>query len=62
MLARLLETKVAVVLYVAHDKRAAQSVYKRVGFVGFSAYSNSASGESWKELGFDRSRVELGHW
>ncbi|TBU45252.1 hypothetical protein BD309DRAFT_860636 [Dichomitus squalens] len=58
----LLETKAAVVLYVAHGKYAAESVYRRVGFVGFSEYSKSAMGESWKELGFDRSRVELGHW
>lgn len=59
---RLLKEKTAVILYVAHDNPAALSVYRNVGFVGFTAYSKGRMDESWKELGFDRSRVELGHW
>ncbi|KAM5530598.1 hypothetical protein V8D89_015606 [Ganoderma adspersum] len=59
---QLLKEKAAVILYVAHDNPAALSVYRNVGFVGFTAYSKGRMDESWKELGFDRSRVELGHW
>ncbi|KAI1789750.1 hypothetical protein LXA43DRAFT_892183 [Ganoderma leucocontextum] len=59
---QLLKEKAAVILYVAHDNPAAFSAYRNVGFVGFSAYSKGLMNESWKELGFDRSRVELGHW
>ncbi|KAI0756749.1 hypothetical protein C8Q80DRAFT_1215594 [Daedaleopsis nitida] len=57
----LLRTKVAVVLYVAHNNLAAATAYGRVGFVGFSP-DKSGEVQSWKELGFDRSRVRLGHW
>ncbi|KAG6910503.1 hypothetical protein DXG01_009922 [Tephrocybe rancida] len=52
-----------VVLYVAHDNPAASKVYNRVGFVGLDESSLSVDGvESWLELGFDRNKVQLGHW
>ncbi|PIL31699.1 hypothetical protein GSI_06402 [Ganoderma sinense ZZ0214-1] len=59
---QLLKEKATIILYVAHDNPAALSVYRNVGFVGFTPYSGGRMNESWKELGFDRSRVELGHW
>ncbi|KAI0632413.1 hypothetical protein C8Q77DRAFT_1159042 [Trametes polyzona] len=49
----LLQEKKSVVLYVSHSNPA-RKVYERVGFVGFA--------DSWKELGFERSAVEIGHW
>lgn len=60
---RLLETKHYVVLYVAHDNSAAR-VYERVGFVGLGQgpQKNVPGVERWLEIGFDRSRVDLGHW
>lgn len=58
---RLLEINKSVVLYVAHDNPAASSVYRRVGFVGPDPLAPSAE-ESWKEIGFDRRQVTLGHW
>ncbi|KAH8111899.1 hypothetical protein DFH11DRAFT_1690153 [Phellopilus nigrolimitatus] len=42
-----------VVLYVGHTNSAAK-VYNRVGFTKMV--------ESWLELGFDRTKVDLGHW
>ncbi|KAJ3477147.1 hypothetical protein NLI96_g10664 [Meripilus lineatus] len=57
----LLEINKSVVLYVAHDNPAASSVYRRVGFVGPDPLAPSAE-ESWKEIGFDRRQVTLGHW
>lgn len=59
----LLKTKESVVLYVAHDNKAAANVYHRVGFVGLDGSSESVKGvEPWLEIGFDRKVVELGHW
>lgn len=50
-------------LYVAHDNVGAASVYKRVGFVGLGRDASSVDGvDRWLEIGFDRSRVQLGHW
>ena len=50
------------VLYVGHDNSAA-SVYDKVGFVGLDGTGrDSTEIESWKEIGFDRSKVDLGHW
>lgn len=63
MLQRLLETKLYVVLYVAHDNPAAARVYEKVGFVKFDEPGSDVPGaERWLELGFDRRRVDLGHW
>ncbi|OBZ79497.1 hypothetical protein A0H81_00808 [Grifola frondosa] len=57
----LLRTKSSVVLYVAHNNPAAAKVYDRVGFVGLS--NTAVEGvDSWLELGFERSMVNLGHW
>lgn len=59
---RLLRTKVTVTLYVGIGNPAAK-VYHRVGFVGLDARSDPIEGiENWTEIGFDRSKVELGHW
>ncbi|THH11061.1 hypothetical protein EW145_g902 [Phellinidium pouzarii] len=57
------EKKHFVVLYVGHGNPAAH-VYNRVGFVGLDPRSNEQFKlvENWLELGFDRSRVELGQW
>ncbi|CAL1695213.1 unnamed protein product [Somion occarium] len=61
--AQLLETKLYVVLYVAHDNPAAARVYEKVGFVKFDEPGSDVPGaERWLELGFDRRRVDLGHW
>ncbi|KAI0361349.1 hypothetical protein OH77DRAFT_1391264 [Trametes cingulata] len=57
----LLQEKSSVVLYVAHNNPAATKVYERVGFVGFTS-SSSGTADSWKELGFDRGLVQMGHW
>jgi ribosomal protein S18 acetylase RimI-like enzyme len=52
-----------VALYVAHDNPAAQSVYQKVGFLGLEKGSLPVEGvDPWIEIGFDRSRVTLGHW
>ncbi len=48
-------------LYVANNNDAATTVYKRVGFVRFAA-SGAGATDSWKEIGFDRNLVQLGHW
>lgn len=59
----LLKSKESVVLYVAHDNKAALKVYHRVGFVGLDEKNSSVDGvEPWLEVGFDRKAVELGHW
>ncbi|KAG6890009.1 hypothetical protein C0995_012969 [Termitomyces sp. Mi166 len=59
----LLKQKESVVLYVAHNNPAASKVYHRVGFVGLDKSMPLVDGvDSWLELGFDRYRVELGHW
>ncbi|KAI0375260.1 hypothetical protein BV20DRAFT_1117663 [Pilatotrama ljubarskyi] len=57
----LLQTKESIVLYVAHNNPAAAKVYERVGFIGFESCSGQ-SADSWKELGFDRDVVQVGHW
>jgi hypothetical protein len=59
----LLKTKESVVLYVAHDNKAAAKVYHRVGFVGLDGKDCTTEDvEPWLEIGFDRDMVELGHW
>lgn len=59
----LLESKVTVSLFVAHDNPGAALVYSRVGFVGLSPQEGSVPGvDNWTEIGFDRSVVRLGHW
>ncbi|KAI8980754.1 hypothetical protein BD414DRAFT_444218 [Trametes punicea] len=57
----LLQVKESVVLYVAHSNPVAEKVYRRVGFVDCTSSSHGPA-ESWKELGFDRAAVQLGHW
>ncbi|KLO10444.1 acyl-CoA N-acyltransferase [Schizopora paradoxa] len=53
-----------VCLYVAHSNEPASRVYHRVGYKGLFAEDGLETPlvESWLELGFDRKRVELGHW
>lgn len=50
-------------LYVG-NKNPAMRVYDKVGFVGLgsSAPEQYKHVEDWLEIGFDQSRVELGHW
>jgi len=61
-LRRLLRTYKKVVLYVGVDNRA-KSVYARVGFPGLTKESPVMDGvENWLEIGFDQTKVELGHW
>ncbi|KAG1783534.1 hypothetical protein EV702DRAFT_1040092 [Suillus placidus] len=55
----LLEKYKQVVLYVGVDN-SAKVVYDRVGFQGLK--DGSLSSERWLEIGFDQSKVELGHW
>ncbi|EJC98645.1 uncharacterized protein FOMMEDRAFT_170884 [Fomitiporia mediterranea MF3/22] len=57
------EHKDYVVLYVGHDNSAA-NVYNRVGFVALEPGTQSQfrSVENWLELGFDRAKIDLGHW
>jgi len=58
----LLRTKKTVTLYVGIGNPAA-NVYHRVGFVGLDNESDPIEGvENWTEIGFDRSKVQLGHW
>ncbi|KAE9401919.1 hypothetical protein BT96DRAFT_918538 [Gymnopus androsaceus JB14] len=56
--------KQTVALYVAHDNRAATKVYHNVGFLGLDKSNNQLleGVERWSEIGFDRTRVQLGHW
>ncbi|KIK62235.1 hypothetical protein GYMLUDRAFT_42181 [Collybiopsis luxurians FD-317 M1] len=56
--------KQAVALYVAHDNGPATKVYHNVGFVGLGeADTQPIEGvERWTEIGFDRKKVQLGHW
>ncbi|KAF5375549.1 hypothetical protein D9615_009137 [Tricholomella constricta] len=54
--------KESVVLYVAHDNRAANYVYHRVGFAGLSNNGPAVQGvDPWLEVGFDFAEVDLGH-
>lgn len=55
----LLEKYKQIVLYVGVENPA-KMVYSHVGFQGISGGSPSA--ERWREIGFDQSKVELGHW
>ncbi|KAF9256748.1 hypothetical protein L218DRAFT_881128 [Marasmius fiardii PR-910] len=55
--------KTSVALYVAHDNGAASRVYHNVGFVGLDGSDRTHHlAPSWKEIGFDRREVDLGHW
>ncbi|KAF9041168.1 hypothetical protein BDP27DRAFT_1435089 [Rhodocollybia butyracea] len=55
--------KQSVALYVAHDNIPAGKVYHKVGFVGLNGLEESIEGvERWSEIGFDRTKVQLGHW
>ncbi|GLB37824.1 putative FR47-like protein [Lyophyllum shimeji] len=55
--------KESVVLYVAHDNRAATNVYHRVGFAGLAKDSPPVEGvDRWLEIGFDFAKVDLGQW
>ncbi|KAI0332017.1 hypothetical protein GY45DRAFT_542798 [Cubamyces sp. BRFM 1775] len=56
----LLRVKESVVLYVAHNNPVAENVYRRVGFTDTTDPAGAI--ESWKEVGFDRNAVQLGHW
>jgi len=59
----LLQTKENVVLYVAHDNPGAAKVYRRVGFLGLAKDGPAVEGvDPWMEIGFDRAKVQLGHW
>lgn len=55
----LLEKYKQIVLYVG-VQNPAKAVYSHVGFQGIS--EGSLSSERWLEIGFDDSKVELGHW
>ncbi|KAF9069525.1 hypothetical protein BDP27DRAFT_1222472, partial [Rhodocollybia butyracea] len=57
------EGKQSIALYVAHDNISARKVYHNVGFVGLDEPEHSVEGvERWSEIGFDRTKVQLGHW
>jgi hypothetical protein len=59
----LLLTAESVVIYVARDNPGLAKVLDRVGFIGLSPNSSSVDGvDAWLELGFDRTKVQLGHW
>lgn len=61
----MVKKKESVVLYVAHNNPRAAGVYHRVGFAGLDPAETSVPVEgvdSWLEYGFDRSKVQLGHW
>ena len=53
------EGKDSVVLYVAHDNAAAETVYHRVGFRGLMSCP-AEDVEDWLELGFVG--TDRGHW
>ncbi|KAG6329070.1 hypothetical protein ID866_10019 [Astraeus odoratus] len=49
-------------LFVGTSNSAA-NVYRRVGFAGLGTTENQMEGvEIWLEIGFDKSKVKLGHW
>ena len=56
------EGKESVVLYVAHDNPAANHVYGKVGFAGLGNGERVLDVDPWMEIGFDRTKVVLGHW
>ncbi|KAK2463050.1 hypothetical protein APHAL10511_004705 [Amanita phalloides] len=54
--------KDAIALYVGINNPA-RRLYARTGFVGLGDHDNPVEGvERWVEYGFDRKRVDLGHW
>jgi hypothetical protein len=56
------DPKEKIVLFVGNDNPAAK-VYNRVGFVGLDKNKPAVEGvERWLEIGFDRRRVQQGHW
>jgi ribosomal protein S18 acetylase RimI-like enzyme len=57
---RLLKTDEQVVLYVGASKNSARKLYERVGFQDLREKSPGA--EYWLEIGFDKAKVEVGHW
>lgn len=52
--------KQLVVLFVAHDNKAAEKVYDRVGFQGLWGKARPEGVNDWVEIGFED--TELGHW
>ncbi|KAG8933442.1 hypothetical protein FRC02_011820 [Tulasnella sp. 418] len=52
--------KSAVVLFVAHDNKAAEKVYDRVGFAGLCGKPRPEGVSDWIEIGFED--TDLGHW
>ncbi|KAL0072635.1 hypothetical protein AAF712_000398 [Marasmius tenuissimus] len=55
--------KKSVALFVAHDNGAASKVYHNVGFGGlYPSNDGPSSAPGWTEFGFDRRKVQLGHW
>ncbi|KAK7472321.1 hypothetical protein VKT23_000440 [Stygiomarasmius scandens] len=59
----LFESKTKVALYVAHNNPSASKVYHNVGFIGLDGDDGPTEGvEHWIEYGFDREKVDLGHW
>lgn len=52
--------KTSVVLFVAHDNKAAEKVYDRVGFQGLWGKPRPEGVNDWVEIGFED--TELGHW
>ncbi|KAJ2918045.1 hypothetical protein MD484_g2353, partial [Candolleomyces efflorescens] len=56
------DPKEQIALFVGNDNPAAK-VYNRVGFVGLDKTKPAVEGvERWLEIGFDRRRVQQGHW
>ncbi|KAG9010300.1 hypothetical protein FRB94_010650 [Tulasnella sp. JGI-2019a] len=49
-----------VVLFVAHDNKAAEKVYDRVGFQGLWGKPRPEGVNDWVEIGFEE--AEVGHW
>ncbi|KAG8852832.1 hypothetical protein FRB96_008520 [Tulasnella sp. 330] len=49
-----------VVLFVAHDNKAAEKVYDRVGFQGLWGKARPEGVNDWVEIGFED--AEVGHW
>ncbi|KAI3612014.1 hypothetical protein WG66_016109 [Moniliophthora roreri] len=58
----LFTSKDTVSLYVGRSKGAAAKVYHNVGFVGLEGPAAQIDDMTWLEIGFDRTKVTLGHW
>ncbi|TFK45039.1 hypothetical protein BDQ12DRAFT_46181 [Crucibulum laeve] len=59
----LLASKDSITLYVAHNNPGAAMVYHRCGFLGLGPNAEPVEGvDRWIEIGFDRQKVQLGHW